>query len=762
MTPLLLALLILPLPARPAFGGSLNLLAAARSVRGGHWRHPDGAATSGAAADTTAGTIAGRLAADGGGPPLAFATVEAEGPGGSRLVHADGVGAYRISGLEPGVWRLSARALDYASTKVAVSLPPGGHVRLNLALALDPVRLPSLRIAARRGLGDETLSPADPAADARNPARTVDLVALSPAGASATVGLASAAREVLAGAPRTKAGTLYVPASVRDGGRVLLDGAPVVAPVELAGLLSPFPAGVPGTVRIDRAGAPSRFRSGGLGLLQLDTRQPARNRIRASGTLGQLRSSVQAEAPLGAGDFLVGARTLSAEGPAFLEGAGGSPPYGYADALARVDLPAGPGSLSATGFWNRESLRGPQPADATLLAWGNAAGSVRYRVPVGRGGLRLEAAAGRFHTAVPWGDAGGRLQEYSLDARAGAEAFGQAGPVTVSGGLAWQGMRLRRAALGPGGGAPAVPAADLAGGVASPYVEANLQLAPALSLRAGVRADAAAGGAVGWDPRARLEWRTGPRLSLYVAAGRSHQLLEREAVTGCDPVSGACGPSRLILDGASHLAAGFRARPSARLTLGVDAYLAEYAEPVTGLRARSAGIELRGAWQGDGWSTWLDYSLAGARSALAGGIDAGAPGLQQRLLAGLSAEIPPAVRLALRLQVTSGQPYAALPVVGWTSPQSMNYPGPASNPPVTGGQASAVTMPGSWARLDGTISRSWRTRVFGADVTLTPYLEVLNATGTSDAPFYWAASGASSQPIGTVPLLAAVGLRWGL
>ena len=142
--------------------------------------------------------------------------------------------------------------------------------------------------------------------------------------------------------------------------------------------------------------------------------------------------------------------------------------------LARLDLPAGPGRVSATGYWNCESLSGPGSASASLLAWGNTAGSVRYVVPIGRGGMRLNAAAGRFRIAVPGGNAEAKLREHSFDARAEAEVFGRAGPVDVTGGLAWDGVRLSRTALDSADGAPPVPGANLAGGVVSPYLEVNV------------------------------------------------------------------------------------------------------------------------------------------------------------------------------------------------------------------------------------------------------------------------------------------------
>ena len=709
MTRLLLAVLIVPLPARPALGAWLEASTVMRSVYGGQGSlstPPAGSAPSAAHADTTAGSIAGRLSANGSGPPLASATVEAQGPGGSRVIHANVDGVYRILGLKPGVWWLSARALDYASTKVAVTLPAGGHVKLNLALDLQPVTLPSLKVAAKRRCVGGTLRIGN--GNPLEAAQAADLLSLSPASASATVDLSTAARGVLAGAPQTKASTLFMPAAARNGGRVLLDGAPVVAPVELAGLLSPFPAGVWGTVQLDRAGAPVRFEAGGMGLLRLDTREPRGHAIRASGSLGQLQSTLQAAGPLGEGDFLVGARALSAAGSAFPTGSRGSLPYGYADVLARLDLPAGPGRVSATGYWNRESLSGPGSASASLLAWGNTAGSVRYVVPIGRGGMRLNAAAGRFRIAVPGGNAEAKLREHSFDARAEAEVFGRAGPVDVTGGLAWDGVRLSRTALDSADGAPPVPGANLAGGVVSPYLEVNVDLTPALSLRTGLRAEAASYGALGWDPRATLEWRAGPRLSVYAAAGRSHQLVERESVTGCDPASGVCGASSLFLDGASHVAAGFKARPSVPLTLGLDMYLANYGEAVTALRARSIGAEIRGTWRGDGWSTWLDYSLASTRSSEPLGIGGGAAQLEQRLLAGFSAEIPPAIHVALRLRVSAGLPYTPLPIVGSTSSAGAGsgYPWPVISPPGSGGQPSALALPGSWARLDGTVSRS--------------------------------------------------------
>ena len=68
------------------------------------------------------------------------------------------------------------------------------------------------------------------------------------------------------------------------------------------------------------------------------------------------------------GGFLGSPRALHELDLSVLAGKG-RPPYGYRDALARIDLDLAPGhALSATGFWNRESVHLDIPSALTAVA----------------------------------------------------------------------------------------------------------------------------------------------------------------------------------------------------------------------------------------------------------------------------------------------------------------------------------------------------------------------------------------------------------
>jgi len=725
-----------------------------------------GAARAAAAPDTTPAAVHGSLTLREGGRPLAFATIVADGPDGSLTVRSDDRGTYRLAGLEPGAWRLRARALDYASAEVAVTLPPGADVELDLGLELRPVSLPGLAVRARPDDGGVEASRIEVAGREEGTGRgRSELEAAGGGPGSLAAGLAGAARRALGSVPGAP-GTLYLPGGTGGPTTVLLDEAPVVAPTEIAGLVPAFPGGADGSLRVDRAGAPARYAAGGTGLLRLETRTEDRRPFRASGSIGQLGGSARLAGTLGRGGFVVGGRSLAALEPGLLGGTGATFPFGYRDALAHLELPAGAGSVSATGFWNRESLEPAAGPFGTPLEWGNSAGSLRYGAPVGSGRLAVFAAGGRFRTAVPWGDAGGRLEARSLEARAGALGTARVGPARLEAGAGWEGRRLTHRTVGSSGSAPAVEPGELSGGVGATWGEAAFPLSDEVSLRAGLRADLGSGGALAFDPRLRLEWSARPGLDLHLAAGRSHGLLGREAVSGCAVSTDGC-PRRLSLAGATHVAAGLGLRTGDGLRFRLEGYGSWWRGRGTTSPVRSAGADLRVGWEDGTWAAWADYSLMHERVDPADAGLLGPGGLRQLFLAGLRGRLPSGVTLELELRAGRGSSYTPLPVpspggTGERVTAGQDAPGGSGTELTTAAWGAAPRE--AYARLDVRLSRTWRAALFGASAELAPYVQVVNAAGAGGALFYWGGGSPDTgvEPVGSVPFLALVGVRWGL
>ena len=107
-------------------------------------------------------------------------------------------------------------------------------------------------------------------------------------------------------------------------------------------------------------------------MLDLRTRTPRRDRVRASAALDLLSSRAATEVPLGnRAGVLAAGRVLHDVGQAPW---GGASPYGSGDLLVTVDAaPAAATRLRGTGFWNRESVRLDYADGPTRAEWGNRA-----------------------------------------------------------------------------------------------------------------------------------------------------------------------------------------------------------------------------------------------------------------------------------------------------------------------------------------------------------------------------------------------------
>jgi hypothetical protein len=115
------------------------------------------------AAQDSVGTLIGVVTALDGGERLPFSTVAIDPPG--RAVFTDSAGAFRISGLAPGTYRLLIRELGYAPQDTSVDIaagPPGAPIPF--ALARVPMPLPPVAVRVRPdcrvpGMPDSSVSP---------------------------------------------------------------------------------------------------------------------------------------------------------------------------------------------------------------------------------------------------------------------------------------------------------------------------------------------------------------------------------------------------------------------------------------------------------------------------------------------------------------------------------------------------------------------------------------------------------------------------
>lgn len=730
-----------------------------------------------AAQDTVTGTVYGQVLSAGTGVPLPGARVEVRGGAYYRLVLTDERGRYRIEGLGAGPRVIVAGTLDHASLEAGVLVAPGETIRLDLRLEVRPVVLPPLLALVEM-----------PGLRLRPPGVREGLRARGEAELRALEASPGAAEMGLLGTsvrpdpdPGDPSSVLYVRGAAADLKLVLLDGAPVYAPFHLSGLLDVFPTGVLESATLYTGGAPARFDGGLSYILDLELRSGDAERARGAGEIDFLGAGARFEGPLGGdGRYLVGARGLHGLGYPALTG-GDELPYGYGDALARLDVRLGTGRLSGTGFWNRESVdlapsealaQGALPPSAY---WGNAAGSLRYRAPIGGGSLDVTAAYGSFRTRIP-------IQGTKLtiaDGRSGRSrivtTYGRDDePIRWSAGAAFNVYRTELQQRSVEG--DSTVQASLRGEVAAAFGEVVWPASRDVELRAGLRADYFRPDDEGrLAPRASVHWQVAERAVLSLAVGRFYQYVRApESILSSDltgPTFGSLEPSSpedaaavsaeplFTIAGATHLVVGFENQLENGFSLGLEGFLKSFDGLPGGDRLRSSGADL---WiqRDEGPVTgWVGYSLAWvwtdeqSRDTRFAG--------RQLLSGGLEADLR-ALDLGVRVAYGSGLPFTPVPTSA-TAP--LSAPG-GEGGPTQQTEAPLPTLSGapsdSYLRLDAEISRRWVARVGGTSVEIAPYLRLLNALDRRDALFYRTdeQGPGSPVPLASVPILAVVGVSW--
>lgn len=185
-----------------------------------------------------AATVAGRVLSPAGEPVSGAAVTATPAAGGrARRATSGGDGAYRLTGLAPGVWRLRATRLGFAAAVEQVTVRAGEQrVDLRLAeqaLVLDPVEVRSRRDSERERTRFET------EAGVTTRVITGDEIKMLPGLGEADV---LRAVEVLPGVVSTSdfSSAFNVRGGSSDQNLILLDGFTIFNPFHLGGLFSVF------------------------------------------------------------------------------------------------------------------------------------------------------------------------------------------------------------------------------------------------------------------------------------------------------------------------------------------------------------------------------------------------------------------------------------------------------------------------------------------------------------------------------------------
>jgi hypothetical protein len=718
------------------------------------------------------GMVWGQVRSESSGAPLRYAVVEIPLAGRENLrTETDENGIYILRDVPTGRRLLRATHIDHAPLNVEVVVPSGGHVALDFGLRLRPVELPFV-LAQANGLARARTD--------TTPARAADLTtaavrALESTPGVAELGLADVAQDIPGSEPIDPSDVLYVRGGAADLKLVLLDGAPVYAPFHLGGLISALETDWLREATLYLGGAPARYDGGLSYVLDLESRSGRTGRTHAEASADLLAAHARVEGPIvGGAAYLIGARTV--------HGIGAEPffrdvfPYNYGDALARLDVPLGNGNLSATGFWNEESVRLDSTArGAGVAEWGNRAGSLRFRGRLFGSTALLTVAGGTFTTGIPLGGIRSLVTEArSARGRVAADFERSLGPVRFAYGGSIDRLTFDYSASAQQAGADSVLLrAHGEGDSGGAYVDFSFNVVPGLRVRTGLRGDAfALIDDVRMAPRFSTTLALGERAALTLAAGRYHQYVrasEEEIIFVGSVVRDTIATPPMTVARGSHLAVQLAQDLGDAMYLGLEGYYKHFQglPSTVSDEAEASGLELSVRRAGERISGWFGYSLAWVWST---DRDRYAPDPRpfagrHLISAGVSGPIIGTGAFDVRVAYGSGLPYTAIPEPEGTPPVfAIAGAEPAVN-------ASAAAIPSTprdepdepYLRVDARVAHTWSGSVQGVAFDVTPYLRLLNALNRRDAIFYHfdrTPAGTELRPLAALPVLPILGLEW--
>lgn len=726
---------------------------------------------------TITGTVRGRF--EDRTQPLAGAFVDVRTRGRRLTVETDELGRYLVTGLASGPVDLRVSHPGHETVGVTVLAVGERQVTVDLELTAAPIRVEGLRVRTGAGARAPASTPGEPteAVVRTDPGLEVRMLEISPSLGEA--GIADAIQALPGNDPANPSDVLFMRGSTTDLKLVLLDGIPVFTPFHVAGLLRSFEPTVLGTADLHVGGAPARYDGGLTHILDLRTRSPRRDRVRATGSLDLLAASAAAEVPLGErAGMLASARALHDFGRAPL---GGERPYGYGDLLITVEgEPAENHRLRATGFWNGESVRldfADRPSDAR---WSNRAGSLSYEGDVGPASVRVTAGASRYEAELPLqptAKPGEPTPSAILASSAGdrgrvlAEAAWDREGASLRTGLSLERMEAAFAAESLSGThRSASRGTSTAAGV---FVETIRPLAASVSVRVGLRGDLFSGGPARLSPRVALFWELSPEAILSVAVGRYHQVTRTpdggvEADLSDFAAESAAPVELLPVATADHVVVSLDQRLAESVSLGIQGFWKGFdgLEGARGESVRNSGLELQVLGDhGDG-AVWLGYGLSWFWSPTDFSGRAADFAGRHLLSAGASGSLVGPLRAEARVAYGAGLPSTSLPF-GRAEQDLAAGPGletieDGGTQPASTGEPIVPTLDESFLRLDLELHAVFETEWGARSWRIRPYLRLLNALDRRDALFYayqpWRPD--SVTPLAERPILPIVGVAF--
>ncbi|MFW6079498.1 MAG: TonB-dependent receptor [Gemmatimonadota bacterium] len=764
-----------------------------------------------------AGGVLGTVRAEGTLEPIPYASVEVLEL--ERRAGANDRGVYMLVDLPPGEWHLRASALGHRPDTILVRVPVDGEVRVGFALATQPVALEGIEVSG-------TPEPTEAAPTSGPPPVRMEgpTLALVPGLAEPDVFRALQSLPSVAAASDFSS-ALYVRGGLPNQNLITLDGAPLFNPYHLGGLFAAIDPSAVGSVDVLAGAFPAGVGDRLSSAIRIRTRDGGRDRVRGSGAVGLLSSRASVNGPLfdGDGSFLVSARRtyldLFTDAAYYLGLIDFTVPYAFTDVHAKITRDVGAiGSLSAAFYWDGEGIGMPERMvresnGGARFAWGTRVGSVTFRAPLSATTL------GRFR--IGWSDFYGSFDAWDIDPGCPGQPI--AAPCSepdtrdalvdattgvrdalASADLTWYrtahqlrtGVRIDAYEVEHD-----VPIAETDGFVpvfsrhselatVAAYVEDEWHATDALRLRFGLRSLYADDREIAWMPRVGARLALSPRWSLSAGGGRYAQALYSLR----NPESLAASLIAYDLLDVLPAHAGFSTAADA--TVGVawttpawNVRVDAYAKRMQGLQlppvpadvlnasplsigerrageGRAAGVELFARHtRGDAELT-LAYNLGFAAWRVDGRTYT--PRFERRHTLDASAALPLGDDgvLSTRLALASGQPFT--PVRGRVRPVDWGprrgpFVGVRTHPVVLLGDHNSARLPG-YFRLDVAARKSFDKDWFGVDLTLTPYLQILNVLNWPNPLVGIPSGGFRGRPevefAPQLPILPTFGVEW--
>jgi hypothetical protein len=729
-------------------------------------------------------TVRGTVRAEGTHEPVAYATVRVDDA--RRSARTDTRGLFVLSGVPQGRWRVRVSAAGFVPKDTTLAVPASGSLEVTVELRPAPFALPGIEARGRQE--SRAASTAGPGAT-RIEAREIDAApALAEADVLRTVQLLPSVATA-----SDFSSALYVRGGSPDQTLVMLDGTPLFNPYHLGGLFGAIDPDAVSAVDVLPGAFPARVGDRLSGVIDIQTRDGGRDRVRGFGgtSLISTRAGVEGPLPGGRGSYLVSGRrtyvdlfTRAAYASGLIDA---TLPYAFSDGHLKVTHDVGTlGRVSAAVYVDEEGLGMPRErpsgeyevrpgalSDDVNFRWGSRVGTLRFRRPLSSNVVaELRGAVSTFHGDFDVREAreGGEGRPDTLaqligartgmrDVMAGADLTWHARDHQVRGGVQWDAYRFTHDVRETGDEAgPFINSFNRADRplTLAAYVEDEWQATPLLRMRGGVRVLSA--GARGTEilPRFGAQYIVSPSLTLTVGAGRSAQAvhsLRAEESLGASLMAydlAAAVPVETGLSTATDLVGGaewVRGTTSVR----VDAFAKRLANiplpPVPGDITEAPVIVGGGFVAGSGDARGIEllarhsrgralYSLAYALNDVemeVGGFRY-TPRFERRHTLDAVAMIPWGRRgeISSRLALASGQPYT--PAAGFGKPLRFDPSTGAwvdygSGGAVLLGEHNGARLPG-YFRLDVGFRRSYEPRFFGRRTTVTPFLQIVNVLNT--------------------------------